>query len=156
MFSNLEDVRVANILSYRDGSLPCDGSRNNFSPNWSAGRDNGRRKLKFRPIHAKTGELRTELCDLRPATRVSVQTANANFIGNLSRAVEFIVTAPPLFSLLFSLPFFRVVRANLYFSINTVQPSIWRNLVREYFKDSPWVTLRPMIGSYEERIQGHV
>jgi hypothetical protein len=56
--------------------------RHGFLGRW----DNGRHKLKFRPIHAKTGELRTELSDLRSACRVA-RDEDANFMANLSAAI---------------------------------------------------------------------
>lgn len=94
------NVRVANILSYRDGSLPCDTCSNNFSPNGPAGRDNGRHKLKFRPIHAKTGELRTELCDLRPGTCVSVHRGGRQFYWQFVPYDRIYRHCPPISTLL--------------------------------------------------------
>lgn len=48
--------------------------------------DNGWHKLKFRPIHAKTGELRTELSDLRPATvRVAMRAARTSVLWLICR-----------------------------------------------------------------------
>lgn len=153
------NVRVANILSYRDGSLPCDTSRNNFSLSGPTGRDNGRRKLKFRPIHAKTGELRTELCDLRPATCVSVRTASANFIGNLSRTIEFIATAlqPPLRLLLSILPlasFFLLFARICISQLTPVQPPFGAISPGNIFQIPRCVTSTAMIASYEQRTRG--
>lgn len=56
----------------------------------------GRHELKFRPIHAKTGELRTELSDLRPACRVA-RGEDVNFMANLSAAIIFITQTLAVF-----------------------------------------------------------
>lgn len=81
-------------------------------------------KVKFRPIHAKTGELRTELCDLRPATCVLVHRDERQFYWQFvpdDRIYRIYRLSLSLSCLLFSFRVFHVVHGNLYFSISTVQ-----------------------------------
>lgn len=115
-------------LHYRVGSLPCDArAAITFPRTGQLDRDNGRRKLKFRPIHAKTGELRTKLCDLRPATCVSVHRHERQFYwqfvphDRIYRVCPFLSLSLSLCALPFSFCIFRVVHTNLYFSISTVR-----------------------------------
>lgn len=72
------------------------------------GRDNGRHKLKFRLIHAKTGELRTELRDLRPRRRACRAEDDADFMANLSTAIVFIARAGRTILVAFSCVLMRV------------------------------------------------
>lgn len=86
-------------LHYRVGSLPCDArAAITFPRTGQLDRDNGRRKLKFRPIHAKTGELRTKLCDLRPATCVSVHRHERQFYWQFVPHDRIYRVCPPPFS----------------------------------------------------------
>lgn len=92
---------------------------------WYGRWDNGRHKLKFRAIHAKTGELRTKLSDLRPCS--GARGEDVDFMANLSAAIVFIARVDSShFLLLF---FVLHLDARQYFSINPrayTAARIWR------------------------------
>lgn len=84
--------------------------------------DNGRHKLKFRAIHAKTGELRTELSDLRPAS--GARTARTSILRLICRPRSYLSRERTLFCRSTLHP-----DARQYFSINPLpRPRIWRKL----------------------------
>lgn len=115
-------------------------------------------KVKFRPIHAKTGELRTELCDLRPATCVLVHRDERQFYWQFVPDDRIYRIYPLYFSLsclLFSFRVFHVVHGNLYFSISTVQLPFGAILLASILRILRALLLHT-IASYEGRTRGYI
>lgn len=115
-------------------------------------------KVKFRPIHAKTGELRTELCDLRPVTCVLVHRDERQFYWQFVPDDRIYRVYPLSFSLsclLFFIRVFHVVHGNLYFSISTIQLPFGAILLASILRILRALLLH-MIASYEGRTRGYI